>query len=979
MIVGGRRRTRGLRLPRQCAVTVTLLLVLLALLECTRPVAADSCPVYKWSWVTSTYIGTAAGAGTQASGDYGCNDANGQICTSGSTETSHSKCHGLCCTSDGYCPSTQCEFNQVGTLESTCVWDSNQMTVTEAIGPCPVVDEQPSPTATSYTYFAFCDYAQYGNGSFDLGRIRCRDKTGPTGDTAMSQLFLETGWRVAAGGGRTLSANQSVGLRESFATYLFGSADAYEQIDYLGTTFVEDYSTESPGTDAAARPQQQSVLARRHLLQGGSAGTLLVHMLTMLPSSQVQQSLAALSLGYTSGALGAAMVARGLPRPTVLNMGEETTGGPALGGAGLSVGAASFSGSPHATQTSSASAFVMAVSTCCVCLAVVVAVLGHVSRSSSRSPPGRARDLADDVVGRAAKRHNWSLARVAMVSRLLDTADAQNTRGRSRACRAAAANAALTAQNEAVDVNNARTRSDQELQHTAGKSKRAGARMEGASTGERPDLGTMLDVGRGSGNTPEALSRPGPAPCLSPVALATSAASGRPVLPGSPSTSIHTPASQSQEETLQHRITVGGVESPFDLCRRGSLASGADFSPPSASRSMLTPKPSVVQAGGGGSLRRNPLDFASSPPASPGGHASMFAAKARTRLNPAYSHNSVSECGGVARTVLVAAPTLPRSLGSSRLHDAVAGPTMPTAGAGGSHAHDAAARAPQLCSRGASAPGASVTGCGAAPPPLQAELRQPCWGIDVRTYSLPTQAASRIAHGLPVLLECPSDSIGNGTVAIIEAQGKDKDNDTAARDGSKLSGLLFMAQAQQIVSLVGVVSLLDATDFVTGGDGVGTRTDVFCGFSCVAAVAAQHAADGEAGVSLPVRLATNLVRFVHDASGRWHGPAGGGVVSASFLNAKPAVGGIGVEPRGGGVLRVLFTVTSDAVADTVVRWRRSLRQASVAVFDVLSDREEAQHQALWPAFLAAKAAGKRAQFHRARLVVDGERVAAPVC
>ncbi|KAG1679102.1 hypothetical protein FOA52_000457 [Chlamydomonas sp. UWO 241] len=110
-------------------------------------------------------------------------------------------------------------------------------------------------------------------------------------------------------------------------------------------------------------------------------------------------------------------------------------------------------------------------------------------------------------------------------------------------------------------------------------------------------------------------------------------------------------------------------------------------------------------------------------------------------------------------------------------------------------------------------------------------------------------------------------------------------------------------------------------------------------------------------------------------------PADGGVVSASLLNAKPAVGGIGVEPRGGGVLRVLFTVASDAVADTVVRWRHELRRCvdSTAVFDVLSDREEAQHQALWPAFLAAKVAGKRAQFHRARLVVDGERVPAPAC
>ncbi|KAG1680334.1 hypothetical protein FOA52_015424 [Chlamydomonas sp. UWO 241] len=124
----------------------------------------------------------------------------------------------------------------------------------------------------------------------------------------------------------------------------------------------------------------------------------------------------------------------------------------------------------------------------------------------------------------------------------------------------------------------------------------------------------------------------------------------------------------------------------------------------------------------------------------------------------------------------------------------------------------------------------------------------------------------------------------------------------------------------------------------------------------------------------PWRASHTVSQFVHDVSGRDR-PAGGGVVSASFLNAKPAVGGIGVEPRRGGVIRVLFTVASDAVADTVVRSRRNLRDVdpSAAVFDVLSDREEAQHRALWPAFLAAKAAGKRAQFHRARLVVDGER------
>ncbi|KAG1670541.1 hypothetical protein FOA52_015406 [Chlamydomonas sp. UWO 241] len=162
--------------------------------------------------------------------------------------------------------------------------------------------------------------------------------------------------------------------------------------------------------------------------------------------------------------------------------------------------------------------------------------------------------------------------------------------------------------------------------------------------------------------------------------------------------------------------------------------------------------------------------------------------------------------------------------------------------------------------------------------------------------------------------------------------------------------------------------------FLAGG---GRRMDEE---EATAAAAERIAAAAEDGTSLPVRLATDVVRFLYGGTGRRE-PADGGVVSASLLNAKPAVGGIGVEPRGGGVLRVLFTVASDAVADTVVRWRHELRRCvdSTAVFDVLSDREEAQHQALWPAFLAAKVAGKRAQFHRARLVVDGERVPAPAC
>ncbi|KAG1670682.1 hypothetical protein FOA52_010957 [Chlamydomonas sp. UWO 241] len=159
--------------------------------------------------------------------------------------------------------------------------------------------------------------------------------------------------------------------------------------------------------------------------------------------------------------------------------------------------------------------------------------------------------------------------------------------------------------------------------------------------------------------------------------------------------------------------------------------------------------------------------------------------------------------------------------------------------------------------------------------------------------------------------------------------------------------------------------------FLAGG---GRRMDEE---EATAAAAERIAAAAGDGTSLPVRLATDVVRFLYGGTGRRE-PADGGVVSASLLTAKPAVGGIGVEPRGGGVLRVLFTVASDAVADTVVRWRHELRRCvdSTAVFDILSDREEAQYQALWPAFLAAKVAGKRAQFHRACLVVDGERACA---
>ncbi|KAG1678895.1 hypothetical protein FOA52_003563 [Chlamydomonas sp. UWO 241] len=232
-------------------------------------------------------------------------------------------------------------------------------------------------------------------------------------------------------------------------------------------------------------------------------------------------------------------------------------------------------------------------------------------------------------------------------------------------------------------------------------------------------------------------------------------------------------------------------------------------------------------------------------------------------------------------------------------------------------------------------------------------------------------AAEAAQPARPAAAAAPVASAGGGPATERPASGATRA--ASARGPSRRGGLPARVGDTSLRRsfVLSIPVARGANWFLAGG---GRRMDEE---EATAAAAERIAAAAEDGTSLPVRLATDVVRFLYGGTGRRE-PADGGVVSASLLNAKPAVGGIGVEPRGGGVLRVLFTVASDAVADTVVRWRHELRRCvdSTAVFDVLSDREEAQHQALWPAFLAAKVAGKRAQFHRARLVVDGERVCA---
>lgn len=81
--------------------------------------------------------------------------------------------------------------------------------------------------------------------------------------------------------------------------------------------------------------------------------------------------------------------------------------------------------------------------------------------------------------------------------------------------------------------------------------------------------------------------------------------------------------------------------------------------------------------------------------------------------------------------------------------------------------------------------------------------------------------------------------------------------------------------------------------------------------------------------------------------------------------------------RGSPRMRIWFTVNSMEAAARVVLNRCDMKGECFTVYDVLSPEERQQHARLWPQFLAARAAGKKAQFNRARLYVDRAEVLAP--
>ena len=75
--------------------------------------------------------------------------------------------------------------------------------------------------------------------------------------------------------------------------------------------------------------------------------------------------------------------------------------------------------------------------------------------------------------------------------------------------------------------------------------------------------------------------------------------------------------------------------------------------------------------------------------------------------------------------------------------------------------------------------------------------------------------------------------------------------------------------------------------------------------------------------------------------------------------------------------RIYLILPTFEMAAELVSFRHLLKGSGITLFDVLSAEERKLHRKLWPSYLAALAAGKKAQFSRACLKVDGVRIEAP--
>jgi hypothetical protein len=94
------------------------------------------------------------------------------------------------------------------------------------------------------------------------------------------------------------------------------------------------------------------------------------------------------------------------------------------------------------------------------------------------------------------------------------------------------------------------------------------------------------------------------------------------------------------------------------------------------------------------------------------------------------------------------------------------------------------------------------------------------------------------------------------------------------------------------------------------------------------------------------------------------------VQAASFLGQqRPST-----SSAPGSRVRILFGVTDKLEADVITEERHLLKGTGITIYDVLSPEEQECHDVLWTHFLEARRKGKKAQFNRAVLRVDGERV-----
>jgi hypothetical protein len=138
----------------------------------------------------------------------------------------------------------------------------------------------------------------------------------------------------------------------------------------------------------------------------------------------------------------------------------------------------------------------------------------------------------------------------------------------------------------------------------------------------------------------------------------------------------------------------------------------------------------------------------------------------------------------------------------------------------------------------------------------------------------------------------------------------------------------------------------------------------------------QQQRQRQASVTVGVDRFSHLLHFTLSGKGLATEGSAAEVVRRAVAQVEGGAGVVVVDSvRLGSAAspRFQFKVASLEQADVLVRGRgKAFAGAGVMLSEVLSAREAALHKQLYPDFLRLKAAGRRVQFRRARLFVDGQ-------